>query len=91
MLIKKLKNKDLHLNIINWTYSFLLDRTQTVLSKTEKLALIAPSIGSPQGCVSYSITLLFLDLATTTSTMTVLKYADHTIMQEKLSRLQASQ
>ena len=51
ILIEKLKQTDLHPNLINWIYSYLCNRTQRVISQINTSDWITSSTGSPQGCV----------------------------------------
>ena len=50
ILIEKLKQTDLHPNLINWIYSYLCNRTQRVISQINTSDWITSSTGSPQGC-----------------------------------------
>ena len=92
ILTEKLKEKSLHPNLINWTYSFLTDRQQKVTSDINSSNVIITSTGSPQGCVLSPILFsIYVDDMTTNSENTIMvKYADDTLIMELLNEDQPS-
>ena len=50
-LVNKLIPTNLNSNIINWTYNYLTNRQQKVITPNSTLAMIVTAIGSSQGCV----------------------------------------
>ena len=88
ILIEKLKQTDLHPNLINWIYSYLCNRTQRVISQINTSDWITSSTGSPQGCVLspilFSIYVDEMGKSETTNSVSFIKYADDTLVLEKL-------
>ena len=90
ILIEKLKQTDLHPNLINWIYSYLCNRTQRVISQINTSDWITSSTGSPQGCVLspilFSIYVDEMGKSETTNSVSFIKYADDTLVLEKLNQ-----
>jgi hypothetical protein len=92
ILSEKLSNSTLHPNLINWVSSFLSNRKQVVKTCSGLSQPTYSSIGSPQGCVISPIlfTIYTDDLRSSRDNITLIKYADDTIVLEFLGKGQTS-
>jgi hypothetical protein len=92
-LIGILTTRKLNPNIINWTHSYLENRSQIVVTESGASAPLISSIGSPQGCVLSPLlfSIYVDDLRTRCPTMLTIKYADDTIVLENLDPTATSQ
>jgi len=88
IMIDRLKDKNVHQNIISWVSSFLTNRRQYVSVNGEISTTTLTSVGSPQGCVLSPIlfSLYVEKMCTSTPNFSLLKYADDTIILENLHR-----
>jgi hypothetical protein len=92
ILTTKLIGRSLHPNLVSWVTSFLTNRTQRVKTSSGISESVSSSIGSPQGCVLSAIlfTIYVDDLQTSRNNITIIKYADDTIILELLQKDEAS-
>jgi hypothetical protein len=93
ILINELLNKGLHQNIVNLIYSFLTERSQSVVTTEGSSSSIFTSVGTPQGCVLspllFTIYIQHIPVPEATN-YHVLKYADDIVYIELLNKDQQS-
>ena len=93
ILINELLNKNLHQNIVNLIYSFLTDRSQSVVTSMGSSSALSTSVGTPQGCVLspllFTIYIQHIPVPAETS-YHILKYAHDIVYIELLNGGQQS-
>ena len=92
-LVNKLIPTNLNSNIINWTYSYLTNRQQKVITPNSASAITVTSTGSPQGCVLSPILFsIYTDqIRSQSENIKIIKFADDTLVLELLHQHQGSE